>query len=122
MGGSWIALVVFLVPALLNPVFYAPAMSHIYSRVAPQDRPVAAALLMFASHLFGLGLGALFVGVVSDLAQNVVAAPVGLGLLLLQSLGVCAAWCLWRAGAISSAEQAADLAEDQTDSTAPSPR
>jgi predicted MFS family arabinose efflux permease len=101
LGGSWVALVVFLVPVFLNTIYVAPAMAFIFAHVEPQDRPVASAFLMFCSHLFGLSLGPLIVGIVSDAAQGSVASPLGLGLLALQSLGFWAAWCFWRAAPAS---------------------
>lgn len=97
LGGAKVALFLFLLPALLNSIYIAPSMSEIYAPLTPQDRPTATAIMLFLMHLFGLGLGPMLVGLISDAAQGTVVAPLGLGLLTLQMLGIAAALCFWRA-------------------------
>lgn len=97
LGGAGFALVLFLLPAALNSIYVAPSMSEVYTQLAPQDRPIATAIMLFLVHLFGLGLGPMVVGLISDAAQSAVVAPLGVGLLALQMLGFAAAYCYWRA-------------------------
>ena len=60
------ALVLILMPTLLNSLYVGPTYSCAQGLVRPQARAVASAALLFAQNLIGLGLGPLFFGMLSD--------------------------------------------------------
>ena len=69
-AGTWqIALVLLIVPTLLNSLYYGPTYSAVQGLVAPQARAMAAAVLLFFQNLIGLGLGPLFFGMISDILK-----------------------------------------------------
>jgi predicted MFS family arabinose efflux permease len=65
--GSGVAMVAaMLASSLLSLVFFGPSYATAQALAAPHARATAAALLLFAKALIGMGLGPLFVGVLSD--------------------------------------------------------
>ena len=60
------ALVLLIVPTLLNSLYYGPTYSAVQGLVAPEARAMAAAVLLFFQNLIGLGLGPLLFGMLSD--------------------------------------------------------
>ncbi len=66
-AGDWrIALVLLLVPAVMNSLYYGPVFSSVQGLVPLHQRAMASALLLFGQNLIGLGLGPLFFGMLSD--------------------------------------------------------
>ena len=63
------ALVILILPTLLNSLYYGPTYSAVQGLVAPQARAMAAAVLLFFQNLIGLGLGPLFFGMLSDVLK-----------------------------------------------------
>lgn len=64
---SWqISLALMLVPMAACIVFVAPALALVQNLTPPRSRATAAAVLMLMFNIVGLGLGPLFIGVVSD--------------------------------------------------------
>lgn len=69
-AGTWqAALVILVLPTLLNSLYYGPTYSAVQGLVAPQARAMAAAVLLFFQNLIGLGLGPLFFGMLSDVLK-----------------------------------------------------
>jgi sugar phosphate permease len=67
---TWqIALMFIAIPALLNNMYLAPALAVVQNAVAPGQRTMAGAILLFVLNLVGLGGGPIFLGHVSDLAK-----------------------------------------------------
>jgi MFS transporter, Spinster family, sphingosine-1-phosphate transporter len=62
----WSALLLLLVPTLLNSLYYGPTYSSAQGLVPLQARAMASAALLFCQNLIGLGLGPLFFGMLSD--------------------------------------------------------
>jgi MFS family permease len=62
----WLSLILILVPTLLNALYVGPAYSCAQGLVPLRARAMAAAVLLFAQNLIGLGLGPLFFGMLSD--------------------------------------------------------
>jgi MFS family permease len=62
---SW-SFIVFVVPAALSLVWLGPTISAVQHLVPPAMRAVASAIFLFIINLFGLGLGSLLVGALSD--------------------------------------------------------
>lgn len=61
-----IALLLLLVPTMLNSLYYGPVFSSVQGLVALHHRATASALLLLGQNLIGLGLGPLFFGMLSD--------------------------------------------------------
>jgi predicted MFS family arabinose efflux permease len=65
---TWpLALTFLAVPAMLNNMYLAPAITVVQNAVAPNQRGASSALLLFVLNLIGLGGGPVFIGKVSDL-------------------------------------------------------
>ena len=65
----WIALLLALLPTVLNSLYIGPTYSCAQGLVPLRARAMAAAVLLFAQNLIGLGLGPLFFGILSDLVK-----------------------------------------------------
>ena len=63
----WLAFVVFAVPAVAGQFHVGPTFALIQTRTPLEKRSVAASINLFVTNIVGLGLGPLYVGVVSDL-------------------------------------------------------
>lgn len=69
-ASNWqVALALIMVPNVLNSLYYGPVFSSVQGLVAPHQRAVASAMLLFCQNLLGLGLGPLFFGMISDLLK-----------------------------------------------------
>ena len=91
------ALVLLIVPTLLNSLYYGPTYSAVQGLVAPQARAMAAAVLLFFQNLIGLGLGPLFFGKMSDLLKPEYGQDsVQIVLYSAALLGVIPAFFFWR--------------------------
>ena len=64
-----IALMLLMVPTLLNSLYYGPTYSSVQGLVPLRSRAMASAILLFCQNLIGLGLGPLFFGMLSDVLQ-----------------------------------------------------
>lgn len=68
---TWqIALAFLAVPALLNNMYLAPALTVVQNAAPPAQRSLAGATLLFILNLIGLGGGPLYVGHISDVAHR----------------------------------------------------
>lgn len=64
---SWqVSLALMLVPMAACIVYVAPALALVQNLTPPRSRATAAAVLMLMFNIIGLGLGPLFVGMISD--------------------------------------------------------
>lgn len=91
------ALVLLIVPTLLNSLYYGPTYSAVQGLVAPQARAMAAAVLLFFQNLIGLGLGPLFFGMISDVLKPEFGEDsVQIVLYSAAFLGIVPAWFFWR--------------------------
>jgi MFS family permease len=67
---SWqLALVFMAGPMLLNSVYLAPALAITQNAVAPAQRTIAGAIMLFVLNLVGLGVGPVYVGRVADMME-----------------------------------------------------
>jgi sugar phosphate permease len=67
---TWpIALMFLAVPALLNNMYLAPALTVVQNAVPPACRTMSGAILLFVLNLVGLGGGPLYVGYISDISK-----------------------------------------------------
>ncbi len=70
-----VAFLLLALPAILGSLWYGPVYATAQSIVEPRMRATTAAVLLFIINLVGLGLGPLFVGILSD----IFAGPLGMG-------------------------------------------
>ncbi|WP_288986639.1 MFS transporter [uncultured Sphingopyxis sp.] len=64
---SWqVSLALMLIPMAACTAYVAPALALVQNLTPPRSRATAAAVLMLMFNIVGLGLGPLFIGVVSD--------------------------------------------------------
>lgn len=61
-----IALLLLMLPTVLNSLYYGPVFSSTQGLVPLRHRAMASAVLLFCQNLIGLGLGPLFFGMLSD--------------------------------------------------------
>jgi MFS family permease len=67
---TWpIALMFIAIPALLNNMYLAPALTVVQNAVPPARRTISGAVLLFVLNLVGLGVGPVYVGKISDWAK-----------------------------------------------------
>lgn len=70
LAPSWpMALACIAVPALLNNMYLAPALTVVQNAVQPARRTISGAVLLFVLNLVGLGVGPVYVGRISDWAK-----------------------------------------------------
>lgn len=70
MASSWHASMWLLaVPMMLNVIQLAPSMAIVQSLAPPSQRSTASAITLLVYNIFGSGLGPLYTGVISDLAE-----------------------------------------------------
>jgi MFS transporter, Spinster family, sphingosine-1-phosphate transporter len=94
----WLSLLLIMVPTALNTMYVGPAYSCAQGLVPLRARAMAAAVLLFAQNLIGLGLGPLFFGILSDMFKPI-AGPDSVRWVLYgaASLGVIPSFFFWRA-------------------------
>lgn len=69
LAPTWQSALAFMaVPALLNNMYLAPALTVVQNAAPPSQRSLAGATLLFILNLIGLGGGPLYIGFISDLA------------------------------------------------------
>jgi MFS family permease len=73
VGNPYLALALFVVPAIFSNFYLATTFAQIQGLVGLRMRAVASALLLFILNSVGLGLGPLFAGILSDMFE----APFG---------------------------------------------
>ncbi len=95
-----LALAIFLVPGIIGAVYIGPSLAVLHNRVPADLRPVASAVFLLIVNFLGLGLGPLLVGSMSQFVFAE-AGPDALryALVMVQVVGIWAAWHYYRAGA-----------------------
>ncbi len=93
-----LALVLLVVPTILNSFYYGPSYALAQQLVKPEQRALATSLVVFGQNLIGLGLGPLFFGMLSD-ALKPVAGVESVRWVLYGAawLGLIPAFFFWRA-------------------------
>jgi MFS family permease len=70
MAPTWQMTLAFIaIPALLNNMYLAPALTVVQNAVTPARRTISGAVLLFVLNLVGLGVGPVYVGRISDWAK-----------------------------------------------------
>ena len=92
------ALTVFIVPAVVGSMFTGPTFAHVYSKLAPDQRAMATAIMMLILNLIGLGLGPVLVGLMSDMmSANLGTNSLRYALATIQIAGLWGAVHFWMA-------------------------
>ena len=93
-----LALLLLIVPTILNSFYYGPSYALAQQLVKPEQRALATSLVVFGQNLIGLGLGPLFFGMLSD-ALKPVAGVESVRWVLYGAawLGLIPAYFFWRA-------------------------
>lgn len=93
-----IGLSLIVIATLLNNFYYGPTYACVQALVRPQARAMAAAVMLFAQNLIGLGLGPLFFGMFSDALKPIAGAESVRWVLFGAAwLGLLPAFFFWRA-------------------------
>lgn len=105
---NWqVAVLLLIVPTILNAAYYGPAYGCVQGLVRPQLRSVAASMVVFGQNLIGLGAGPLAFGMLSDYLQPVAGQESVRWVLFGAAwLGLIPAFCFWRASRHLNAELA----------------
>lgn len=96
---NWrVALALLFIPTMLNFTYYGPTYACVQGLVRPEARAMAAAVMLFAQNLIGLGLGPLLFGMMSD-AFKPIAGDESVRWVLYGAawLGLIPAFFFWRA-------------------------
>lgn len=103
---NWVvAVLLLIVPTMLNAAYYGPAYSCVQGLVRPELRSVAASLMLFGQNLIGLGLGPYAFGALSDYLQPMAGAESVRWVLYGAAwLGLIPAFFFWRASKRLTAE------------------
>lgn len=101
----WLSLLLIMVPTVLNGLYIGPTYSCAQGLVPLRARAMAAAVLLFAQNLIGLGLGPLFFGILSDLVKPM-AGPDSVRWVLYGAalMGLIPSFFFWRASLRLNAE------------------
>jgi len=90
------ALMCLLVPIGLASVFWGPTFAFLHGRVAPEMRPMATAIFMFAFSIVGVGIGPTLIGVLSDtIFASEGIKSLGWAIMTVQIIGVWSAYHYW---------------------------
>lgn len=94
----WVALILIMLPTVLNGLYLGPTYSCAQGLVPLRARAMAAAVLLFAQNLIGLGLGPLFFGILSDVIKPM-AGPDSVRYVLYGAalMGLIPSFFFWRA-------------------------
>lgn len=88
----WVAIPSFWVMIILASIFFGPSFAMTQALAPLRMRAIATSILLFIQTLIGLGLGPLFVGIISDhLAPTVGADSLGWGLVIVGLVNLWAA-------------------------------
>lgn len=88
-GSSQVALLWLIVPTMVGALYFGPTLAMLHTLVKPEMRSLASAILLFVNNIFGLGLGPLMVGIMSDaLTPHYGVQGLGVALALMVLIGV----------------------------------
>ena len=88
-GSSQAALLWLIVPTMTGALYFGPTLAMLHTLVKPEMRSLASAIMLFINNIFGLGLGPLSVGMMSDaLAPEYGARSLGIALALMVIIGI----------------------------------
>ena len=84
-----VALLWLIVPTMVGAFYFGPTLAMLHTLVKPEMRSLASAILLFINNIFGLGIGPLSVGIMSDaLAPAYGTRSLGIALALIVMIGI----------------------------------
>lgn len=97
--GEWhVAIMLLVIPTILNAAYYGPTFACVHGLVRPEARAMASAVMLFLQNLIGLGLGPLLFGIASEMLKPAVGVEsVRYVLYGAAWLGLIPAFFFWRA-------------------------
>lgn len=99
------AIIIYCLASFVGSWWAAPTYVAVQEMVAPNQRTLACALLLFIMNLIGFGLGPLLVGVFSDLLTPTFGKDgVRYALMLVMASFIPAMYCYYRAGRMFSSQ------------------
>ncbi|MGB1549952.1 MAG: spinster family MFS transporter [Parvibaculales bacterium] len=88
-GSSQSALLWLIVPTMTGALYFGPTLAMLHTLVKPEMRSLASAIMLFINNIFGLGIGPLSVGMMSDaLAPEYGVRSLGIALALMVIIGL----------------------------------
>ena len=72
MDTTWIALLLYLIPAAAGAIYLAPCLAMTHSMVPAEMRSTTSAILLFVINIVGLALGPTAVGILSDMINPMI--------------------------------------------------
>jgi sugar phosphate permease len=83
------ALLWLLIPTVVGAFYFGPTLAMLHTLVKPEMRSLASAILLFINNIFGLGIGPLMVGMMSDaLTPHYGVQGLGIALALMVLIGL----------------------------------
>ncbi len=96
---STTALFWLVLPLAVGALYFGPTLAMLHTLVKPEMRSLASAILLFINNIFGLGIGPLGVGMLSDqLTPHYGVQGLGIALAIMLLLGVWGGVHFWLAG------------------------
>jgi predicted MFS family arabinose efflux permease len=84
-----IALLLLILPFCIGALYFGPTLAMLHTLVKPEMRSLSSAILLFINNIFGLGLGPLSVGLLSDwLSPTYGPQGLGYGLAIMSIFGL----------------------------------
>ena len=88
-GSGQAALLWLIIPTMAGALYFGPTLAMLHTLVKPEMRSLASAILLFINNIFGLGIGPLSVGMMSDaLAPEYGSRGLGVALALMVIIGL----------------------------------
>lgn len=98
LGSKVLALFLYFFATILSALYLGPSIASTHNMVAPHMRAFSSAILFFILNLIGLGLGPLYVGMVSDgLSATMGSDSVRWAMGTTPFFAVVASFCYWKA-------------------------
>lgn len=83
------AIMLLIVPTMVGALYFGPTLAMLHTLVKPEMRSLSSAILLFVNNIFGLGIGPLSVGIMSDyLSPEYGVKSLGVALALISVIGI----------------------------------
>ncbi len=83
------AILLLIIPTTIGALYFGPTLAMLHTLVKPEMRSLASAILLFINNIFGLGIGPLSVGMISDqLAPSYGLKSLGMALAIITVIGI----------------------------------
>ncbi len=98
-SATW-ALLLLLLPTVFKNMYFGPVFTSIQGVVNERSRATATAVFLMVLNIFGLGLGPISIGALSDILSTSMGEAEGLrwAMIILTAMSILSGLCFWRAG------------------------